>query len=113
MIDTRIEVHAGDAVAAADLAEWLTAKGVTTAIGHDPSIMGTAETISMIVSGAAGLRGGFMVLREWIRARRTTVTVKTPGGLEYEITSSTDDESLVELIRQIRGETRDQGRDDD
>jgi hypothetical protein len=85
-----------------DLLEWLRAQGVSASLDTEPTKMGTAETVSVVVAGAAALRGAFVVLREWIRARRTTVSVKTPEGLEFRITSSTSDEALADLVGQIQ-----------
>ncbi len=102
MDDVRVTMTVKDAIECVDLIEWLTGNGVEASSLPNDDAMGPTETAAMVLAGAATLRGGFLVVREWIRARRTTVEVATRSGLSYTMTTGTDDEAILSMIREIQ-----------
>ena len=73
--------------------------------------MGTAETISMILTGTS-LPGAMLVVREWVKARRRTVQIKTPD-IEITVSASTSDTAFADLVQQIQSHSSVNGRADE
>lgn len=67
------------ATEAASLAGWMKRQGYEVSVISVADRMGPSETLSLSVAGAAIARAALMTVREWIRARQTTVTLEIDG----------------------------------
>jgi len=85
---------------ASDLAMWLRRQGHDVSFVVEAETMGSAETLSIAIAGNAALRAVAAVAQEWIRARRTRISVRLGSGDSFDLEGTTDIDELVGLLRE-------------
>lgn len=93
----RLMLGTNDAVAAASLTSWLRRQGFEVSATTAPERMGAVEVVC-IVAGSSGIRALASVVREWIRANRSTVAVRVEGRGEVHIEGAVEVEELERVL---------------
>lgn len=89
---------------AGGLTHWLVTQGHTVRPAAEPGAMGAADTILVAAAGTATIRAVVLVVREWIQAQRTRVTVEIPEVGKFQVDGPGDIDALVALLDSREGD---------
>lgn len=98
MPTTQIRLGVSNASEAASLATWMRRNEQDVQPTPTHEVMGSGETVTLTLAGAAAFRAAMLVAREWIRAHKTSITVEIKGRGRVIVEGTTEIDRIVELL---------------